>query len=86
MMKRNAPFFIFIAAIICFFSSPLFVSAVTQISLNIPGTNNASVLGPGAFVANFYQFALMIGGYLRWSYCLWRGTIYGFRRKSFRTE
>ena len=75
-MKRNAPFFIFTAAIICFFSSPLFVSAVTQISLNIPGTNNASVLGSGAFVANFYQFALMIGGILAFGVIVYGGVRY----------
>lgn len=58
------------------FSAPLFVLAQTQISLNIPGTNNPTVLGPGAFVANFYEFALMIGGVLAFGVIVYGGIRY----------
>lgn len=76
MMKKIVFLSLSAVAIIFLFSVPLFVSAQTQISLNIPGTNNASVLGPGAFVANFYEFALMIGGVLAFGVVVYGGVKY----------
>ena len=77
-MKKATFFFIFITAVICFFSAPVFASATTQISLNIPGGSNAypTSTGPGGFVANFYQFALMIGGVLAFGVIVYGGVRY----------
>ncbi len=43
-----------------------FAQATIKISSGIPGTNPTTGAGtsPGAFIANFYQFALLIGGIL----------------------
>jgi hypothetical protein len=50
--------------------------AVT-ISMSIPGTTpNSSTTSPGAFVANFYQFALMIGGILAFGVIVYGGVKY----------
>jgi hypothetical protein len=50
--------------------------AVT-ISMALPGTNsNSSSSSPGAFVANFYQFALMIGGVLAFGVIVYGGVKY----------
>jgi len=58
------------------FSAPFFVSAQTKISLNIPGTNQNASSTPGAFVANFYEFALMIGGVLAFGVVVYGGIKY----------
>ena len=49
--------------------------AVT-ISMNIPGTSPNASTTPGAFVANFYQFALMIGGALAFGVVVYGGVRY----------
>jgi hypothetical protein len=77
-MKKLTFSFLFFIVILCLFSAPVFVSAVTQISLNIPGGPNAypTSTGPGGFVANFYQFALMIGGVLAFGVIVYGGVRY----------
>jgi len=49
--------------------------AVT-ISMNLPGTSPNASTTPGAFVANFYQFALMIGGVLAFGVVVYGGVKY----------
>ena len=47
------------------------------ISASIPGTNaNSTSSAPGAFIANFYQFALMIGGILAFGVIVFGGIKY----------
>jgi hypothetical protein len=77
MKKLTFPFLFFIV-ILCLFFAPPFASATTQISLNIPGGPNAypTSTGPGGFVANFYQFALMIGGVLALGIIVYGGVRY----------
>jgi hypothetical protein len=59
------------------FGAPLFASAQTVISAAIPGTyQNGSSTAPGAFVANIYQFALMIGGILAFGVVVYGGVRY----------
>ena len=48
----------------------------TTISMNIPGTSPNASTTPGAFVANFYQFALMIGGILAFGVIVYGGVRY----------
>jgi hypothetical protein len=51
--------------------------AVTiPISMNIPGTSPNASTTPGAFIANFYQFALMIGGVLAFGIIVFGGVKY----------
>jgi hypothetical protein len=52
-------------------------STVT-ISPGIPGTNPTTAAGtsPGAFVANFYQFALLIGGILAFGAIVYGGVLH----------
>jgi hypothetical protein len=48
-----------------------------SISVSIPGTNpNNTSTPPGAFVANIYQFALMIGGILAFGVVVYGGIRY----------
>jgi hypothetical protein len=57
---------------------PPFVSvahAIT-ISMNLPGTSTTASSTPGTFVANFYQFALMIGGVLAFGIIVYGGVKY----------
>jgi hypothetical protein len=56
---------------------PALAFAATQISVGIPGTNsNGSAAPPGAFIANFYQFALLIGGILAFGAIVFGGVKY----------
>ena len=58
---------------------PFLVFAQSQINVvtaNIPGTYSPSVLGPGAFVGNFYEFALMIGGLMAFGVVVYGGVKY----------
>lgn len=58
---------------------PIFVFAQTQfnISSGIPGTNaNTTSSSPGAFIANFYQFALIIAGVLAFGVIVYGGIRY----------
>lgn len=76
MKKKNLfPLFLGVVAFLLF-SVPIFAIAQTQITANIPGTNSVSTEGPGAFVANFYQFALMIGGVLAFGVIVYGGVKY----------
>ncbi len=53
------------------------VAHAVTISTAIPGTNpNSTSSSPGAFVANFYQFALMIGGILALGAIVYGGVRY----------
>ena len=62
------------------FFSPPPCSAQTQITIatSVPGSYGPTVGtgGPGAFVANFYQFALMIGGVLAFGIIVYGGIRY----------
>jgi len=60
------------------FSIPLFVFAAgtIQINPNIPGTNLTASSTPGAYVANFYQFALLIAGVLALGAIVYGGVKY----------
>jgi hypothetical protein len=69
-------FFYSLAAIVSNFFLLSAAHAVT-ISMSIPGTNlNSSSTSPGAFVANIYQFALMIGGVLAFGVIVYGGVRY----------
>jgi hypothetical protein len=58
------------------FLAPMVAHAVT-ISTAIPGMNaNSTSSSPGAFVANFYQFALIIGGILAFGVIVYGGIKY----------
>lgn len=54
------------------------------INPNIPGSYATSSVpvesGPGVFIANFYQFALMIGGLLAFGMIVWGGVKYAASR------
>jgi hypothetical protein len=66
-----------ILALLCFLILPIAVFAQTHISASIPGTNaNSTSSAPGAFIANFYQFALMIGGILAFGVIVFGGVKY----------
>jgi len=53
------------------------VAHAVTISTAIPGSNaNTSSSSPGAFVANFYQFALLIGGILAFGAIVFGGVKY----------
>ncbi len=54
----------------------VFVAHAVTISMNIPGTSPNSSSTPGAFVENFYQFALMIGGVLAFGVIVYGGVKY----------
>ena len=57
-----------------FFITKAFAVAINP---NIPGTNAVSATsGPGAFVANFYQFALLISGILALGAIVYGGVKY----------
>ncbi len=75
-MKKNIFFFALIAIALSVFVVPFFVSAQTQITANIPGTYSVATQGPGAFVGNLYEFALMIGGVLAFGVIVYGGVKY----------
>jgi hypothetical protein len=54
----------------------LYAAHAVTISMNIPGTSPNASTTPGAFVANFYQFALMIGGVLAFGVVVYGGVRY----------
>jgi hypothetical protein len=54
-----------------------FAQATIHISSAIPGLNsNGANAAPGAFVANFYQFALLIGGILAFGAIVYGGVLH----------
>jgi len=56
-------------------STALATTIDININPNLPGTNSAST-GPSGFVANFYNFALMIAGVLAFGAIVWGGIKY----------
>jgi hypothetical protein len=56
------------------------VAHAVTINPNIPGSNSVTpgLGGPGALVANFYQFALLIGGILAFGAIVYGGVKYTF--------
>jgi hypothetical protein len=66
---------VFYALVTIIASSPL-ASIAHAVAINIPGTSPNSSSTPGAFVANFYQFALMIGGVLAFGIIVYGGVRY----------
>jgi hypothetical protein len=68
--RFSLPLFLLIA--------PVFAFAQTIISPTIPGMTSAATTStsPGAFVAGFYQFALMIGGVLAFGAVVYGGILY----------
>jgi len=61
------------------FFVPAISHASVQISATIPGaydTSNATTSAPGAFIADFYQYALMIGGILAFGVIVYGGIRY----------
>jgi hypothetical protein len=56
---------------------PILAFAATQISVGIPGNNVTSgASSPGAFIANFYQFAIFIAGILAFAVVVYGGIRY----------
>ncbi len=53
------------------------VAHAVTISTAIPGSNlNSTSTAPGAYIANFYQFALLIGGILAFGAIVFGGIKY----------
>ncbi|MGD1003728.1 MAG: hypothetical protein ABR884_04120 [Minisyncoccia bacterium] len=77
--KRKYIFFsILLFALGLFIASAAFAQTQITISTSVPGTYppTSGTGGPGAFVANFYQFALMIGGVLAFGVVVYGGVKY----------
>jgi len=55
---------------------PFAAAHAVTISMNLPGTTPNATSSPGAFVANFYQFALIIGGILAFGVIVYGGVRY----------
>lgn len=71
--------FILPAAIPAIFSiSPAFAQTQITIATTVPGTYGAaaSAASPGAFIANFYTFSLIIGGILAFGVVVYGGVKY----------
>jgi hypothetical protein len=67
--------YIIIASVITFL--PLVAFAQVPISVSIPGSYvNGTSSSPGSYVANFYQFALLIGGILALGVVIYGGILY----------
>ena len=76
-MHNNLVKFFAAAFLLVLLVVPALAFAQTQISVAIPGSNaNTSSSSPGAFVANFYQFALLIGGILAFGAIVFGGVKY----------
>lgn len=77
-MKKATSSFILAVAALSILSVPLFASAQVNITIStsVPGRSSVSILGPGAFVSNFYDFALMIGGVLAFGAIIYGGVKY----------
>jgi hypothetical protein len=52
------------------------IAHAVTISMNIPGNTPNSTSTPGAYIANFYQFALMVGGVLAFGVIIYGGVRY----------
>ena len=82
MNKNKKSFFRFVSILSApfLFLAPALVSAQTRITISdsFPGKYGTVVGtgGPGAFIANFYQFALIIGGILAFGVIVYGGIKY----------
>lgn len=65
------------AIVIFFFVPARAVFAQVPISVSIPGSYiNSTSTSPGGYIANFYQFALLIGGVLALAVVVYGGILY----------
>src|SRR6185437_16969565 len=55
---------------------PFLASAQTQINMNIPGRASITQNGPGAAIANIYDFALAIAGIIAFGVIVYGGVRY----------
>lgn len=78
MKKARAILGIFILVLGLSVAFAAFATTQITISTSVPGTNppTSGTGGPGAFIANFYQFALMIGGVLAFGIIVYGGVKY----------
>jgi hypothetical protein len=69
---------LFVFSICAFNALPVLAQTQITISTSVPGTYppTSGTGGPGAFVANFYQFALVIGGILAFGVIVYGGVKY----------
>ena len=78
-MKTLLTFAVFIILAVGMVGQISMVHAVT-ISATIPGSNSSAgttgTAGPGDYVANFYQFAMLIGGVLALAVVVYGGILY----------
>jgi hypothetical protein len=76
-MRNNLVKFSAALGLLAILALPALAFAQTQISVGIPGSyaNNTST-APGAYIANFYQFALLIGGILAFGAIVFGGVKY----------
>ena len=76
--KKYILFSILLLAVGVFAASAAFAQTQITIATSVPGTYppTSGTGGPGAFVANFYQFALMIGGVLAFGVVVYGGVKY----------
>ncbi len=76
-MHNNLVKFFAVLGLLAILVLPVLAFAQVKISTAIPGTNaNSTSSAPGAFIANFYQFALMIGGILAFGAIVYGGVRY----------
>jgi hypothetical protein len=76
-MHNNLVKFSAALGLLAIFALPALAFAQTQISVGIPGSNlNNTSTAPGAYIANFYQFALLIGGILAFGAIVFGGVKY----------
>jgi hypothetical protein len=71
--------FIYIILGVAIFLIPIAALAQVPISVSVPGNSNpgsSATAGPGSYIANFYQFALLIGGVLALAVVVYGGILY----------
>lgn len=80
MTKMRKKIFSSLISVFLVTSSLLLITATARavtISPAVPGTNqNGPAASPGAWVANFYQFALLIGGILAFGAIVYGGVLH----------
>lgn len=78
MKKKQFIILLSALGLLFFFTAPILALAQTQISVStaIPGNTPNATSSPGAFIANFYQFALIIGGVLAFGVIIYGGVRY----------
>jgi hypothetical protein len=68
---------VIILGVLSLVALPIFAFAQTQISVGIPGDIvNSGSTAPGAFIHNFYQFAIFIAGVLAFAVVVYGGVRY----------